>query len=147
MARNQVHVDAAPEEVFDALLDASNYPQWVVGAKRIRHVEPEWPAVGSGFHHTVGLGPAVLHDETRIVTVDRPSLLVLDARARPSGRAEVRFHICPADEGGTELVMEEDPVSGPAAWIPRFALDPIIDRRNRRTLRLLRELIEERASD
>jgi uncharacterized protein YndB with AHSA1/START domain len=142
MARNQVRIDAPVEAVFDVLLDAERYPDWVVGAKRIRHVESEWPAVGSGFHHTVGVGPAVLHDETRITEVHRPHRLVLDARARPSGRAEVRFELEAVEDGRTLLTMEEEPVSGPASWAPSRLVDPLIHQRNKRVLRLLKGIAE-----
>ena len=47
MSRNEVMVSATPEEVFDVLDDAYAYPKWVVGTRRVRAVDPEWPAVGS----------------------------------------------------------------------------------------------------
>ena len=46
-----------PQAVWDALADAGGYGYWVVGSKVIRDAEPVWPAPGSKFHHTVGVGP------------------------------------------------------------------------------------------
>ncbi len=70
MARNQVNVAATADEVFSVLPDPWAYPKWVVGAKRIRHVDPEWPAPGARFHHTVGAGPASLDDTSKLVEVE-----------------------------------------------------------------------------
>ena len=57
MARNQRDIDAPPERVFAVLADPRCYPEWVVGSKEIRAADPGFPAPGTRFHHTVGVGP------------------------------------------------------------------------------------------
>ena len=57
MSKNSVQIGVGPEQVFDVLDDAGAYPKWVVGARRVRRVDPNWPAVGSQFHHAVGTTP------------------------------------------------------------------------------------------
>jgi hypothetical protein len=64
------------------LLDAYAYPRWVVGAKRIRAVDPEWPAPGSRFHHALGAGPAELHDSSKLLAITAPRRIERRRRVR-----------------------------------------------------------------
>lgn len=139
MAVNDVHVDAPPVEVFALLADGQRYADWVVGAKRIRSVDADWPKVGSKFHHTVGVGPININDSTIVRAVDEPRCLVLEARARPIGRAKVIMEITD-DEGGSHIRMTEEPLHGPT--VLKRLLDPSIQLRNAEALRRLRELLE-----
>src|SRR4051794_37968479 len=89
MNRVQHEVAATPDEVWKVLADGWLYPLWVVGATRIRHVEDEWPAPGSRIHHSIGVWPLVLDDDTEVVRSVEGSLLQLRARAWPTGEADV----------------------------------------------------------
>jgi NAD(P)-dependent dehydrogenase (short-subunit alcohol dehydrogenase family)/uncharacterized protein YndB with AHSA1/START domain len=108
MARNRVHIDAAPGEVFAVLADPCRYPDWVVGAAGIRDQDEGFPEVGSRFHHKVGSWPVGLEDHTEVLEVDPPHRLVLKAKARPLGTAMIALHL-QESAGGTELLMEERP--------------------------------------
>ncbi len=141
MARTSTHVDAPPERVFEILDDARSYQFWVAGSKEIRHVEPGWPAVGSSFHHSVGIGPITVKDTTSVLERDAPRRLKLRARARPAGVAHVLFEVTPSGSG-SEVVIEEDPVEGPPAWLHNPLQDKLIERRNAETLRRLRWMAE-----
>ena len=46
--------DCTPDDVFAVLGDGWLYPVWVVGAARMRDVDPEWPAEGANIHHSLG---------------------------------------------------------------------------------------------
>lgn len=145
MAENTTTIDATPEQVFDVLLDAWTYKDWVVGADDIRDVDPDWPAVGSRFHHTVGVGPAKTDDNTKVVALDPPRRLVLEARARPAGVAHVEFLVEANDEGGSTITIEEHPIDGPTTALPDAITDVGLKLRNAETLRRLRHLVEDRA--
>lgn len=139
MIRTQMHIDAPPERVFDVLADGGRYADWVVGARQIRAVEGRFPRRGARLHHTLGVAPLVLRDETRVVRSDPPRLLELDAHAGPV-RATVRFLLHP-DPTGTTVVMEEeggDPKSRAVAGMAR----PLVAARNAETLWRLREQVE-----
>lgn len=138
MAVNEIHIDASPEEVFALLADGKRYADWVVGAKYIRSVDPDWPAPGSKFHHTIGVGPIEIKDSTQVRSVDAPSCLVLEARLRPLGRATVKLEVEPAD-GGSLVRMTEEPINLPT--IVKRVLDPPILARNAEALRRLRHLV------
>lgn len=143
MAITEAVIAAPPERVFGFLADGRSYERWVVGAKRIRGVDPGWPAPGSKIHHSVGIGPLVIKDTTKVAEVHEPSRLVLEARVRPTGVARVDIELRP-EGGGTRIVMREAPVSGPISHLPSAVTDWLIDRRNRRALDRLKAMAEER---
>lgn len=139
MATNATTICASPETVFRLLATGHCYAEWVVGAKRIRSVDPHWPQPGSEFHHTVGVGPLKLNDRTRVVAVDPPRRLVLDACARPLGRATVALHLEEV-ASGTRVTMREELGLAPGAV--KRAADRMIQLRNARGLRRLGKLCE-----
>lgn len=108
MATNERFMPVPPEAVWEALADAGGYGYWVVGSKEIRDADPDWPAPGSRFHHTVGLGPFTVRDHTVALEGRRPGFLRLRAHARPLGTAQVTFTMTPVD-GGTRVRMSERP--------------------------------------
>ena len=139
MSHNRVVVRATPERIFDVLDDPCAYPRWVVGARRVRHADVEWPAVGSRFFHALG-GPGVeLRDWTRVLERDRPRRLCLEVRFRPVGVARVEIDVTP-DATGACIDLVEVPVSGPVRALPRWLVEPLLGARNALALwRLRRE--------
>jgi hypothetical protein len=129
------------EEVFSVLDNGWLYASWVVGASRIRDVDPGWPAVGSRIHHSVGSWPALISDSTEVLEIDRPRELKLRVRAWPTGEGEVRVIVRPLD-AGCEVEMQEQAVSGPARLIPRAVQDAMLHARNVEALRRLAYLAE-----
>ena len=111
-------IKTTPQRVWDVLADGWLYPLWVVGASRMREVDEDWPAVGAQIHHSVGVWPALVDDETRITDSDPLRLLKLRAKAWPLlGEAAVTMRL--SDQGaGTRVVMEEDAVAGPGKLVP-----------------------------
>ena len=144
MSRTVSYIAAPRERIFAVLTNAWTYADWVVGAKEIRDVEPEWPAVGSGFHHTVGVGPFATRDETRVRALEPPGHLALRARAWPAGEADVTLLLDEAG-AGTRVTMLEEPVSGPARWLHNPLLDAATHARNTIALRRLARLAVERS--
>ena len=143
MSTNRQTIAASPQEIFAVLADAHTYEHWVVGCDDIRAVEGDWPAVGSKFFHTVGVGPIKTKDNTKVLEVDAPHKLVLEARARPAGIAKVIFRLVPVD-GGTDVSIEEFPIRGVAKVINNPIQDGLIKVRNVETLRRLEKQVLER---
>ncbi len=143
MSRNVRYIDVSPERVFAVLADARCYGEWVVGSKEIRDADSSFPAPGSRFHHSVGVGPLVVRDHTEVVASDPPRLLRLRARARPLGCATVTLRLEPR-RSGTEVTMIEDP-AGPSAPLWLLPLTHVFGRlRNFESLRRLKALAERR---
>ena len=114
-------VSAPPEAVWEVLADGWLYAGWVVGASRMRAVDPTWPAPDARLHHSVGGWPLLLDDTTSVLEADPGRELVLKARAWPMGAARVRVLLA-AHDGGTLVRMEEDVTSGRDCWCrPRCA--------------------------
>lgn len=141
MARNETIIRTSPERVFEVLMDPDCYGEWVVGSKHIRGADPDWPAVGSRFHHTVGVGPLNLDDHTRVEAIDPPRLLKLRARARPLGTAMVTLELSPRN-GDTHVTMIEDPGDRLTALIFNPLTHMLTRRRNDESLRRLAEIAE-----
>ncbi|HEX5591719.1 MAG TPA: SDR family NAD(P)-dependent oxidoreductase [Solirubrobacterales bacterium] len=142
MARNRVHIDAAPEEVFAVLSNPECYPRWVVGAAGIRDYDESFPAVGSRFHHKVGSWPIGLNDHTEVIELEPPQRIVLKAKARPLGTATIAIDL-EQSAGGTELTMEEVPGDRLTSLV---AGNPVADQalrvRNAEALSRLKRLVE-----
>ncbi len=97
-----------PEAVWETLADAGSYAYWVVGSRVIRDAEPDWPAPGSKFHHTIGFGPFTLSDHTVSLEAEPPGRLQMRAKSRPFGTARVTLEMEPR-QGGTVVRMTENP--------------------------------------
>jgi len=138
-------IKATPEQVWDVLADGWLYPLWVVGATRMRAVEDDWPAAGAKIHHSAGVWPLVIDDNTEVVESDPPSLLRLKARGWPLGEARVTIRLAPAD-GGTHVDIDEDATDGPGALVPAVLREPGIRWRNVESLRRLAFLAEGRSA-
>jgi len=107
-------MNCTPEDVLGVLEDRWPYGKWVVGAARIRNVDGHWPDAGSKIHHSVGAWPILLSDETTSERVDPPHFLQLKVKAWPTGEGRVILRCHPHSIGQTEVVIEEQAVSGPA---------------------------------
>lgn len=143
---NETTIDATPEQVFDVLMDANAYAEWVVGAKEIRAVDPTWPDPGSEFHHTVGVGPVEIKDSTKMIAHERASFVKLEVHAGPVGVGIVEMRITPDGEAGTKVEMIEYPTDGAAETLDGPLEDTALKARNVEALRRFKNLVEERAA-
>ncbi len=144
MARNSIDVSVSPERAFATLDDAYAYPRWVVGTRRIRAVDANWPEVGSRFHHAVGTAAGELHDSSSVLARVPSRRMDLEVRFRPGGTARVEIELTPTDTG-TRITLREIPTSGPIALLPSFVADPVLALRNAISLQRLRHEIERAA--
>lgn len=139
MAISKRLIPVPVDHIFTVLSDAPRYASFVVGTKRIRHFDPRFPEENTAFHHTLGLGPLFLRDETRVVRVEPPTRLMLKAFMRPFAINEVDFRLTPQEER-TLVTVEEHPVDGPATKIWSLPLDAVMWLRNKVLLRRLERL-------
>jgi uncharacterized protein YndB with AHSA1/START domain len=139
VATNTRYMPVASEAVWDVLADPASYGYWVVGSKVIRDADPGFPAPGTKFHHTIGVGPLTVRDHTEVLEAQRPRLMRLRAKARPLGTATVTLELT-RDGEGTRVRMSENP-DGPFAIL---ALSPALHlftkARNAESLMRLEEL-------
>ena len=145
MATNTRDIAATPDQVWEVLSDGWLYPLWVVGATRMRDVDDTWPAEGSALHHSVGVWPLTVDDETRVLESRPGQRIRLRAKAWPGGEAEVLITLEPLG-AHTRVRIDEKSVAGPASLLPQFAEDPLMKLRNRETLNRLAHVVEGRTA-
>ncbi|MEO6627929.1 MAG: SRPBCC family protein [Aquihabitans sp.] len=128
--------------VFAALTTPETYPHWLVGCRDIRSVDGDWPAVGSAFHHRVGLaGPLTVADNTRVLEKVDETILSLEVRVRPFGRGRATFTLAAGIEPDTTVVeLDEVPIGLLSATKPLAG--PMISHRNNRSLSNLADYLE-----
>src|SRR4051794_37728119 len=143
MSTNSRTVHASPDAVWEVLSDGWLYPLWVVGATRMRDVDATWPAPGSRLHHSAGVWPVVVNDETRIEAVEPLRRMTLRAKGWPLGEADVVIELEPAGDE-TIVRIHEDAVTGPGRMVPGVVRTPLITWRNSESLRRLAFLCEGR---
>lgn len=139
MATNRTTLRATPDQVFSFLTDAYQYPNWVVGAKKVRAVDANWPQVGSAFHHASGAAGEI-EDKTEILEIAPGKRLVLRAHLRPLGIARVDIEL---EAAGTETIftIREDIEPGTRLSRLRPLIGSLIYLRNIEALRRLRRCI------
>ena len=135
-----IQIAAPPDGVWAVLANARRYSDWVAGARAVRDADPGWPAVGRKLHHTVGVWPLVVNDETVVVESEPPRRLVLRASVKPVGRFRVELGLEAAD-GGTRVTMQEFVESGPARFTGPLG-DAGAQTRMEISLRRLKRLVE-----
>jgi uncharacterized protein YndB with AHSA1/START domain len=141
MGRTTHTIDATPARVFDVLSNPDSYGEWVVGSKQVRDADPDFPAPGSRFHHTVGFGPITVSDHTVVEELERPQRIKLRAKVRPLGTAHVTLELKRKGRGKTEVTMIEDPADPLSALVFFHPLTHLLVRgRNDESLRRLGEL-------
>lgn len=132
-------VAAPPAAVYAAVSDPTTYPRWLVGAQRIRSVDPGFPAPGTAFHHSVGpVEEATVDDRSESIAADPPHRLVLDVHVGPLD-GTVEFLLSAADDG-TRVVFRETPRGLPRLALP--GLRPVLHARNTRSIQQLAAVVE-----
>jgi hypothetical protein len=109
---------AAPRtRVWEVMADGWTYSQWVAGNSRMRAVDSDWPAVGTRILHSIGVWPAVIDDETLVLSCTPQQELVLLARLGPLGAARITLRLSDIPEG-CRIEMAEVAVEGPMRFAP-----------------------------
>jgi uncharacterized protein YndB with AHSA1/START domain len=134
-------IGVAPERVWAVLADPETYADWVVGSHSVRDADDSWPQVGARFYHRVGTSLLNVRDHTEVRVSEPPARLVLKAKARPLGTADVELCIAPEGDGSLVTITE---TAGDLFTV--LAINPITDlvmnRRNVETLRRLKRIAE-----
>lgn len=123
--------------------DGWGYAEWVPGTRTIEEVDDSWPALGSRIRFTAGAGSLSFQDSTVVRRVEPLHRLELEAHARWAGSARVAIETL-AWGDGTLVLIDEHPLTGPAAIMHNIAVDGLLRVRNRRMLRALAKVVESR---
>ncbi|MFJ6940155.1 SRPBCC family protein [Streptomyces sp. NPDC101132] len=143
MALRHQLVEAPPERLWAVLADPGLYGRWVVGPTGSRPVDGDWPDPGARLEYTVRLGPFSGSGVTTVRAADPGRLLELEADSGRLGTARIAIELRPWGEH-TLVIVDEHPLRGPGGALHSAPLDTLLHVRNRRMLRRLAELVEER---
>lgn len=133
------------ERLREVIADGWTYSQWVVGNSRMRAVDPHWPVPGSAIHHSVGVWPAVLNDETVVESCLPYEELVLRAKGRPLGSARIVLKLSDTPSG-SRVEMIEVPIGGVLNLLPDQLAMALTYPRNRECLSRLAAIAERRVT-
>nr|WP_193570953.1 SRPBCC family protein [Diaminobutyricibacter tongyongensis] len=136
-------MSCTPEAVFAVLSDGWLFPGWVVGASRMRAVDDLWPQVGSSLHHSFGVWPLLINEETTVDELRAPTHIVVRPKGWPLGGSRVQIDIEPHLRGCRVRIIEKA-VSGPAARVPDALMNIPLYLRNIETLKRLAYIAEGR---
>jgi uncharacterized protein YndB with AHSA1/START domain len=139
----RTRIDAPREEVFNMLADPRTYPDWLVGAQRIRDVDDQFPQPGTKFEHSVGPNEATtVDDDTEVIETQGHRHLVMEVHVGPM-RGEVEFDLKKRGDA-TEVIMRERP-TGPALLLTPL-IRPLLALRNQKSMRQFAQMVQERAA-
>jgi uncharacterized protein YndB with AHSA1/START domain len=143
MAFTSRQISASATDIWAVLVDPTTYPDWLVGAQRIRDIDDDWPAIGSRFHHRVGVGWLSMPDYSEVEAIEPTSLLRLAVRVRPFISATATFRLV-SDGSVTVISFEEEPNIKILGELVRPVVDPSVHIRNHLSLRRLADFVEDR---
>jgi Polyketide cyclase / dehydrase and lipid transport len=160
-----VTTTAPPEVVYDVIADLRNHLVWSgdraedEGFKMLTIDAPDGPAtVGTTFTSSGTAGKDTFHDRSVVTDASRPRVFVIETDARlDRGRAKPweahfshRYDIQPGDEGSRIVYTETvERVNYVPYWLKpgiRTIFRPWVNRADRKQLRNLARLAEERAA-
>ncbi|MEF2978509.1 SRPBCC family protein [Subtercola sp. YIM 133946] len=141
MSTNHRTMTCSADDVFAVIANGWYFPTWVVGASRMRDVEETWPHVGSHLHHSFGVWPVLINDETTSLQWNPPHRVVMQPKGWPIGEARVTVEVKPHKKG-CRVTIHEHAVKGPGTLIPSRLLDAALFIRNIETLRRLAFMAE-----
>ena len=145
-AESRAVAHVPPAQVFAVLADPWMYAAWVVGASHLRAADERWPAVGAAIHHSVGLWPAVVRDQSRVIACEENERLTLDVAVWFLGRGTVDLRLEPVGSAHTSIVMREEMHSGVLSKLPDPVVDTLLRVRNDETLGRLMAVAERRTA-
>lgn len=143
MSHNARIVRCTPETLFETLADGWLYPVWVVGASRMRDVDTTWPEPGSRIHHSLGVWPWLIDDETTCLEYEPDARIVLEPKGGVVGRGIVTITVRPHTKGCV-VRMQEAVLSGPGLLVAKPLLHAALRLRNRESLKRLAFISEGR---
>ncbi len=146
MAVLNVLVDRAPDQVWNVLSDGWTYADWVVGTRFIIGVDPHWPQQGAQISYAVGVGRFTIRDTTTVRHVEPGKQLELEAHAGKVGSARVSISLLEWGKDRTVVILNEHPLTGPGALAHTLLTDLLLRLRNRRMVRELARVVQERES-
>ena len=131
--RDQFHVDAPPERVWQAAIDANRLPEWQTSVVEVGDVSGPLDRVGARYASVNRLAGRPIEGEWEVTRAEPNRLLELRGTAPGGGRALNRVTFTPTD-GGTDVAVEFE-YELPGGFLGQFANRLFVERAVQRDVR------------
>jgi len=140
-----IDIDAPPDQVYDAVLDARRLQDWVTIHRRINSADHGPPREGFEMVQTLCLRGANFKVRWKLTEADRPDRATWEGRGPAHSYARTSYRLASADGGGTRFDYENEfkPPGGiVGAAASRVLVGGVPQREANRSLQRLKALLE-----
>lgn len=140
----RIGIDAAPERVYDIVMDPRRLEDWVTIHAELRHAPAGDLAEGSELSQCLKLAGQKFTVHWRVVEDDCPRRVVWEGRGPVGSQARVVYELAPDGNGGTSFTYTNE-YRLPGGALGRLggrAVAPASRRESERSLAKLKKLLE-----
>ena len=140
----EIEIAAAPERVWEIVMDPHRLADWVTIHRRVGDVPPRLER-GSTFEQTLNLRGAHLHVTWTVVDLDAPRRAVWEGQGPAHSRASIVYELHDDGNDGTRFVYTNEfkPPGGPLGAVAGGVLvGGLSHRESQRSLERLKRLAE-----
>jgi len=144
VVRSSIVVAAAPQAVWDVVMDPRRFGEWVSIHRAVRDISDGPPREGSHMEQVLHLRGADIRVRWLLVECRAPSYARWEGRGPAHSRAHIQYHLTAVD-GGTRFDYQnrfDAPLGAIGALASRTVMGHVPQREADRSLAALRALIE-----
>jgi uncharacterized protein YndB with AHSA1/START domain len=141
----KIDIDAAPEQVYDVMLDPERLHEWVTIHRKVNHVDGGKPREGYEMDQTLCLRHANFKVHWTLTEADRPHRATWEGKG-PAGSYARTSYVLKERDGGTQFEYENEftaPGGMLGAAASRVLVGGVPEREANRSLSRLKSLLEE----
>ena len=139
-----IQIDAAPERVYDTMLDPGRLDEWVTIHRRVNRADGGEPHEGYEMEQTLSVRGANFRVRWTLTEADRPDHATWEGRGPAHSYARTSYRLT-ARDGGTQFDYENEfkaPGGFVGAAASRALMGGVPQREATRSLQRLKALIE-----
>lgn len=139
-----IEIDAAPERVYDVLMDPRRLEDWVTIHAELKDAPPGELARGSELSQCLKLAGQKFTVRWRVVEDDCPRRVVWEGSGPLGSTARVVYELSPDGDGGTRFTYTNEYTlpGGAVGRLGSRAVAPASRRESERSLERLKDLLE-----
>lgn len=145
----KIDIDAAPEAVFDAIMDPARLQEWVTIHRSVSNVSPDPLTTGARMDQVLCMRGVNFTVHWRLVGVRRPQHAEWEGKGPALSRARILYRLTGPDAGPTtfEYTNEFHAPGGVLGSVAsRVVVGGASEREARNSLLRLKDLLERRAN-
>lgn len=141
---SSIVIAAAPERVWDFVMDAHRFGEWVTIHRGLREVSPGPVRAGSTMEQTLHLRGADIRVRWLLVEYSPPSYARWQGRGPARTHAQIEYRLAAVPEGTRFDYRNEfgTPLGAIGAFASRHVMGQMAQREADRSLAALRDLLE-----